>query len=413
MIGSFLDRFSEVFDVLGRNRMRTALTAGSVAWGIFMLVLLLGFGRGLENNVRWMFRDDAQNSIWIYRGKTSRPYNGYAVGRRLMFTNRDHDTIAGSIDGLGAITSRFYPPIGGRVAWQDNEGDFSFRSVHPDHVVLENTIVSSGRFLNDRDLDEKRKVTVIGAKVVEELFGEHDPLGEWLSFGGVMFQVVGTFRDEGGEGEEEQIYLPVTTAQSAFRGGESVQQIMFTVGPERMNDTAAIAQQAREILARAHNFDPDDKRAVRVRDNVEEFVRIQRIFDMLSAFVWLVGLGTVASGIVGVSNILLVSVKERTSEFGLRKALGARPSSIVWMVLTEALLLTGVSGYTGLVGGVAMLEAIRRFTPDNDYIRDPEVDLGTAVAALVLLIVAGCLAGLVPAIRAARLNPIVALREEG
>lgn len=411
MIATLLDRLTEVTDVLARNRLRTVLTAGSVAWGIFMLVLLLGFGRGLENNVRWMFRDDAQNSIWIYRGKTTLPYAGYPVGRRLVFDNRDHDAVAATVDGVQEITSRFYPPVS-TARWKDRVGRFNFRSVHPDHRYLENTLIATGRFLNDRDLEEKRKVAVIGRKVVEELFRGQDPLGEWLDIGGVMFQVVGTFTDVGGEGEEEQIYLPITTAQGAYQGAGRVDQIMFTIGPEQLDDTASIVAQVRGLLSRAHRFDPNDRRAVRVRDNVEEFVRIQTIFTMLSGFVWLVGLGTVASGIVGVSNILLVSVKERTSEFGLRKALGARPRDIVGMVLTEALLLTGVSGYAGLVAGVATLEGIRRFVPENDYIRDPEVDLATAMAALGVLVVAGCLAGLVPAVRAARLDPIVALREE-
>ncbi|MCB9675529.1 MAG: ABC transporter permease [Alphaproteobacteria bacterium] len=397
--------------VMWRNRVRTALTSLSVAWGIFMLVLLLGFGKGLQNNVEYEFRDDATNSVWIYPGKTTKPFDGYPVGRRLGFTNRDHDAIAVGIEGVEHITSRFYPG-GDLVRWGERDGSFEVRATHPDHKYLENTIIVGGRFLNDRDIDEKRKVAVVGREVVKQLFRGADPLGEWITVRGVLFRVVGVFEDTGGDDEEAMIYLPITTAQSAFAGGESVRQIMFTVGDASVEQTDAMTEEARLMLARRHHFSPEDTRAVRVRNNVERFAQVKQIFALLGGFVWIVGLGTVMAGIVGVSNIMLVSVKERTREIGIRKALGATPGSIVGMILTEALLLTGVSGYAGLVVGVASLEAINRFVPENDYIRSPDVDLGVAVAALGLLTVAGAIAGLVPAIRAASVDPIVALRDE-
>jgi len=406
-----MDRFLEMVSALWRNPMRTALTSLSVAWGIFMLVLLLGFGRGLENNVVYEFRDDANNSVWIYPGKTTRAYEGYGVGRRLGFTNRDHDAVVAGIDGVEHITSRFYP-ANTLLRWQDEESSYEVRATHPDHKFLENTIMDRGRFINDLDIEGKRKVAVLGRKVVEEIFRGADPMGEWVSIGGVSFRVVGTFSDRGGDGEEAMIYLPITTAQGAFAGGESVRQIMFTVGDASVEQTNAMTEAARLMLSRRHHFSPDDRRAVRVRNNVERFAQVQQIFTLIGGFVWIVGLGTVTAGIVGVSNIMLVSVKERTREIGLRKALGATPGSIISMILTEALLLTGVSGYSGLVAGVLALEAIRRFVPENDYIRDPDVDVSVAIAATILLVVAGAVAGLVPAVRAAAVDPIVALRDE-
>ncbi|MEZ4322160.1 MAG: ABC transporter permease [Myxococcota bacterium] len=406
-----IDRFLEMASVMWRNRVRTALTSLSVAWGIFMLVLLLGFGKGLENNVVHEFRDDATNSIWLYPGKTTRPYDGYPVGRRLMFTNRDYDALSQGIEGIDHITGRFYPNDS-LVRWKDREATFEVRATHPDHRFLENTIVARGRFLNDRDLDEKRKVAVLGREVVRQVFRDVDPIGEWISVSGVMFQVVGVFEDTGGTDEESMVYLPITTAQAAYAGGERVNRIMFTVGDASVDRTETMAEQTLQMLARRHHFDPQDRRAMRVRNNVEQFAQVQQIFTLIGGFVWIVGLGTVAAGIVGVSNIMLVSVKERTSEIGLRKALGATPTSIVSMILMEALLLTGVSGYGGLVAGVLALEAVRRFVPENDYLRDPDVDLSVALAATALLVVAGAVAGLVPALQAASVNPIEALRNE-
>lgn len=405
-----IDSFTELAETLSRNRVRTLLTALSVAWGIFMLVLLLGFGRGLENQVMWMFRDDAVNSIWIYRGKTSRPFEGYGVGRRLDFTNRDYEALRDDVDGVDKITSRFYG-VPGTVRWGEQEGEFDVRSTHPDHRYLENTRIVSGRFLNDRDIEERRKVAVVGREVVEQLFQGRDPLGEWIDLTGVLFRVVGTFEDDGGSSEEEKVYLPISTAQMAFRGGERVHQIMFTVGDLTPEETHALTTEVRDVLARRHHFDPQDPQAVRLRNNVEQYLQISQIFTMLRIFVWIVGLGTVMAGIVGVSNIMLVAVNERTQEFGLRKALGATPASIVWMVVQEAVLLTGISGYCGLILGVGLLEVVDRYVPENDYLRHPDVDLGVAITATALLVVAGCIAGFVPAMRAASVNPIVALRD--
>ena len=412
MIAGRLDSLREISEVLVRNRLRTALTAASVAWGIFVLVLLLGLGRGLENNVRWMYRDEAVNSLWVYRGVRSLPHDGHPVGERLRFSLRDHALLEARIDGLEAISSRYYPPVSDQVRWGDRSVAADFRSVHPDHRYLEKTLIARGRFLNEADIRDRRKVAVIGEQIVKTLFDGADPLGEPIEVGGVVFTVVGTFLDEGGVREESQIYLPITTAQGVYGGGDQVHQLMFTLDAERVGEAGLVEDEVRALLAREHDVSVADRRAIRVRNTVEELARVQGLFQMLGAFVWLVGMGTMAAGIVGVSNILLVSVKERTAEIGLRKALGATPGSIVRMVLAEALLLTGVSGYGGLVAGFLVLEALRRWLPENDYIRDPDLAPVTGLVALAVLVVAGCAGGLVPAWRAARLDPITALREE-
>jgi len=402
----------EILESLSRNRLRTGLTALSVAWGIFMLVVLLGAGKGLENNVTHQFRDDAINSIWIWGGETTIPHDGLPVGRDIRFTNRDYDRIREGVSGVEHITSRFNIRGDFTISYEDRSGSYRVRSTHPDHRYLEKTIITAGRFLNELDFTEKRKVAVIGDLVAEYLFQGADPMGEYINIDGILYKVVGIFEDVGSEGERQMVYVPISTAQAAYAGGERVHNIMFTVGDAGIEETEAMTVQVRELLAERHRFDPDDPRAVRVRNNLENYQQVQQIFFFIGTFIWIVGVGTVAAGIVGVSNIMLISVKERTREFGLRKALGATPSSIVGLVVREAVVLTGASGYIGLVAGVAVLAVVSTFVPENDYIRDPQVDLTAAVGATALLILTGTLAGYIPARRAASINPIDALRDE-
>lgn len=405
-----LDQWREIAESLARHPLRTALTMGSVAWGTFVLVVLLGTGQGLQNSVRWEFRDDATNSIWVYRGQTSRPWAGTPVGRQIRFTNSDHDTLRTKIDAIDRISSRFYLWGDSQIRYGDRASTYSVRSVHPDHQYLEQTVVISGRFIDDFDIRDKRKVAVVGKRVADFLFRGADPIGSWITVANVPFQVVGVFGDVGGEGEEEQVYLPISTAQAAFGGYDRVHQLMFTVGDATVEEAEAVATRVRTLLSERHRFDPEDPQAIRVRNNVEQFARVQRIFQLLSGFVWLVGVGTVTAGLVGVSNITLVSVRERTAEIALRKAIGATPATIVSGIVLEAVGMTAVSGYAGIVGGVAVLSALRAWMPENDYLRDPEIRLAPALIAAALLVVAGGVAGFVPAWYAARVPPVEGLR---
>jgi putative ABC transport system permease protein len=405
-----IDRLSEVFDALARNRVRTALTALSVAWGVFMLVVLLGFGQGLENNVRHMFRDDAINSIWLYRGKTSRPWAGHRPGRRITFDLTDFEHIS-HLPGVEHATGRFYL-WGPTIRYGDRSDSFSVRSVHPGHKFLENTLVADGRFIDEHDIRDKRKVTVIGRLVADHLFRGADPVGRTIEIGRIPFLVVGVFDDAGGEGEMRQVYIPITTGQAAYGGGRRVHQIMFTVGESSLAATEQLIGEVKAVLAKRHNYDPADPTAVRVRNNLESFQEVQQIFQWIGAFTWVVGIGTLTAGIVGVSNIMLVAVRERTVEIGIRKALGATPASIILSILLEAVLLTSTAGYAGLVAGVGVLEFARTVVPDNDYVKDPQVELSTALAAVGMLVFFGALAGFFPAQRAALVNPIAALRDE-
>jgi putative ABC transport system permease protein len=407
-----VDQWREILDTLRMSKLRTAATALSVAWGIFMLVILLGAGRGIEKGVDHNFRDDAVNSIWIYEGVTSKPFAGYGLGRSIKLDTGDYEALLANIDEVEHSTGRFYLTGEFTVRHEDKVSSFEVRACHPGHRHIENTSITRGRFINEVDVSERRKVTVIGPEVVELLFGKRDPLGEWIEVSGTPYRVVGIFFDDGDDREQRKIYIPITTAQTAYGGGERLHQIMFTIGEADAEESRAIAASVQRILAARHHFAEDDKRAVRVRNNVEEYERIASLFTSIRIFIWIVGIGTILAGIVGVSNIMLIAVRERTREIGIRKALGATPSTIVRQIVVESLVITGVSGYLGLSAGLGALELIDRFVPPSDFFRHPEANFAVVVGATVLLIVSGVLAGYFPARLAARINPVEALRAE-
>lgn len=413
-----LDRWREILDTLWRAKLRSLLTAFSVAWGIFMLVFLLGMGNGLQNGVQQEFADDATNSVWMFAGRTSMPHEGMPIGRRIVLANRDVASID-RLTGVDKITGRFYigggrgaAPVQSRVG--NKVGAYDVRSVHPDHLYLENTIIVAGRFLNDVDIQDKRKVCVIGEPVARFLFGTTDDvIGRWVEINRIPFQVVGVFTDEGGEGEREKIYIPITTSQTAFNGADRVHQTMFTLSPDvTVAESKRVARAALEVLAAAHHFSPDDTQAVRVNNNAEQFENFLQIFLGIRVFVVFMGICSLVAGVIGVSNIMMIVVRERTREIGVRKALGATPSNIVTSIVQESVFITTIAGYLGLVAGIGALALIDNLLPPTEMFAHPEVDLKVALGATVLLVIAGALAGLFPARAAARVNPIKALRDE-
>lgn len=407
-----LDQWREILDTMRMSKLRTAATALAVAWGIFMLVILLGAGRGIENGVEHNFRDDAVNSLWLYPGRTSKPHAGYGVGRPVQFDNSDFDALLSTIEEIDRATGRFYLQGEFTVRFGRNVSSFEVRACHPGHRYIENTIIDSGRFINDRDLQDRRKVAVIGPQVIKQLFGRKPPLGAWIEVSGTPYRVVGTFVDEGWDSENSKIYIPITTAQTAYGGGETIHQIMFTVGDASAEDAERIASEARVLLAGRHNFAERDKRAIRVRNNVESFAKITSLFASIRLFIWIVGIGTILAGIIGVSNIMLISVRERTKEIGVRKAIGATPGTIVRQIVVESLVITASSGYLGMVAGLFALELVRKYVPPSDFFMNPEANLGVVGAATVMLVISGLLAAYFPARLAARINPVEALRAE-
>jgi putative ABC transport system permease protein len=389
------DALHEIFATLSRNRLRTALTALSVSWGMLMLVVLLGAGRGLEKGAAYEFRDDAVNSLYLYAGKTSRPFAGRGPGRDVKLTNDDYSALIRNFPSIDHISGRFYLWGEFMVSYGAKHSAFDVRGTHPGHQYLEKTIISQGRFLNDADIEQRRKVCVIGEKV---------------NIRGLSYKVVGVFQDVGGEAELKKIYVPISTAQLLYNQPGRVHQIMFTIGDSSLSQSRLLAERITRFVAARHGVSPDDRQALRVQNNIEQFERVNSVFVWLKAFVWLVGIGTLLAGVVGVSNIMLISVKERTREIGIRKALGATPWSIISLVVGEAVIVTSVAGYAGLLAGIGVVELAARYVKDVPYLRQPDVDLSVALSASAVLVLCGALAGFFPARHAAQISPTEALR---
>jgi putative ABC transport system permease protein len=417
------DRWGEVFATIKRNKLRTALTMISVAWGIFVLVFLLGLGKGLDNGLRHTFARDATNGIWVNAAKTSVAHDGYDVGRKLMFDNRDYERAKSArAPGPGGaaiehLSGQFFIKGGqfggGEMLTKRGKkaNAFQLNAVHPDAIYLAAQSIESGRFLDPLDIEQRRKSAVIGRGVRDYLFAGENPLGQWIDVAGVQFQVVGVFSGQGDAEQERQIYIPVSTAQLAFNGADHLGMLEFTIGDASAAEAKLITDQVVAQLAERHHFDPKDPQAVHVHNNVEQFERFSKIFWMISTFVIVIGLGTLLAGVVGVSNIMMIAVKERTKEIGVRKALGATPTSIVAMIIQEAVFLTGVAGLLGLAGGVALLGVTAKVVV-NDFVRNPAIDLKIGILATLGLVIAGALAGYFPARAAARVNPVHALRDQ-
>ena len=406
-----IDPLIEVADSLRTHKMRTALAVLTVAWGIFMLVLLLGAGRGIQNGVELQFKDDAVNSIRIYQGKTTIAHNGLPRGRSIRYSNEDYRQIRGKVDHVDKITARYFAR-NTLISYGGQQAAFDIRGVHPDHLFLEKTIITSGRYLNEMDLTERRKVCVVGAQVVARLFGETatDPTGELIILGDTVCQVIGVFTDVGSRREEEVVYLPVSTAQLLFGNPDRVHQLMYTVGEVSYEESKESEQQVRELLAKAHNFSTQDNRAARIYNNLDEYKKISDLFYWVRVFVAVVGVGTVLTGILAVSNIMVISVSERRREIGIRKAIGATPGSITRLIVLESVILTSVAGYIGLFASIGLLELLKAILPENEYMYQPDVNTFVVFSVTLLVIVSGTLAGYLPARRAAVIDPVEALQ---
>ncbi|MBI1289317.1 MAG: FtsX-like permease family protein [Flavobacteriales bacterium] len=407
-----LDKWQEIFETISKNKLRTFLTGFSVFWGIFMLIILLGSGNGLRNGFEVEFKDDAINSIWIYQGRTTIPYKGMKPGRHINFTDDDMEVIDdGKVAGLENVASRLWL-ANQNFVYGNRKGNFQLISTHPGQFYAENATMVTGRFLNQFDIDERRKVVVLGIPVQEELFPNGDHLGKMIEIGGIAFKVIGTFKDGGGNRDNRRGYIPMTVGQMVFDRGRNVHAISSTIGDATPEESLVIEQKIRDRLASLHQFSPEDKRAVWIHNTTDSFMKIANLFSGISLFVWAIGIGTIIAGIVGIGNIMMVVVKERTREIGIRKALGASPFSVVSLILIEATFITSIAGYLGMVAGVFTLEAISNSLDDPGIFQNPSVDLGTVAIATAVLVVAGLLAGLIPALRAASISPIEALRDE-
>ncbi len=409
-----IDVWQEIFNSIRRHKLRTMLTALGVFLGIFILVVMMGAGQGLQSGVEHNFKDDAINSIWMWRGETSMPYKGLSVGRRIQFTGEDYEMLKG-IEGADAITGRYYLNSSFQVTRGNKSRTFRLRAVHPDHQVLENTITDHGRFINDVDIKESRKVICIGRLVKESLFeADEEPLGDYLNIDGIKYKIVGVFTDTGSDREMEMIYFPITTAQKIYEGSDRIHQLMFTLKTDDLADSKRVEEEVRAKMAALHNFDPKDNQAIYINNNMEEFRTFRDFFTAIKSFIWVVGIGSILAGMIGVSNIMLIVVKDRTKEIGVRKALGATPKSILTMIILESVVVTAIAGYLGLLFGVGLIHGVdtllTALEAESEFFRNPQVNLSMAIYANTILIFSGALAGLIPALQAIKINPVVAMK---
>jgi putative ABC transport system permease protein len=404
-----LDQWQEIFGTIRKNKLRTFLTGFSVAWGIFMLVVLLGSGNGLAKGVMHNF-SDARNSVWMGGGQTSKAYGGLNAGRQIEFNNEDIQTIDKRYDEVENISARF-DIWRGIVNYKNNYGDFNVQAIHPGHQVTEAIVLVSGRLMNRLDIKECRKVAVIGKAMKDELFKEEDAIGKYVFLNGISFKVIGVFNDTH-EGETRRMFVPISVAQKTFITKNKVGGISFTVGDASVAQSNNMITDIRKSFAKKYNFDPEDTRAMWSWNALESYQQMQAMFKGINLFVLIIGIFTIIAGIVGVSNIMLIVVKERTKEIGIRKALGAKPSSVIWMIIQEAVLITSVAGYLGLIFGVLILEAVTKLMPATDFFRNPGINFSVAITATLMIVLAGCIAGYIPARRAANIRPVVALHDE-
>jgi putative ABC transport system permease protein len=340
------------------------------------------------------------------------PYKGLKPNRRLRFTNEDFDYVQNRVEGVDEITGRF-GIWNGLTNRGTKYGTYNIRSVHPGHQLVENTEVTLGRYINKSDINENRKVCVIGKIVRSDLFqNDEEVLGQFIKVKGILFKIVGVFDDSGGDGENRIIYLPISTAQMVFNAKEQVDQIMFTLTDDDPEYSRTVEADVLNKFSTKFRFDPQDQRAIRIRNNVLNFQQFADLFANVRVFIWFIGIGTLLAGIIGVSNIMLILVKERTKEIGIRKALGATPGSIIGLILMESVFITLVFGYIGLMLGVLVLDLMASGIEGVEFFQNPGVDIGLAISATILLVLSGALAGYIPARQATRIDPIVALRED-
>ena len=405
------DQWQEIFETIRKNKLRTILSGFTVALGIFIFIILFGFGNGLKNSFEQFFLDDATNTLWLYPGVTSKAYQGFKDNRRIEFENSDLIDIK---ENFTFFLENITPRINRRevLSYKGQSNIYNIRAVAPAHQYVEKTIIMKGRFINQKDIDERTKNITIGRLVAQDIFKKEDPIGKYIEMGESAFKVVGVFQDKSGDREERLVYLPYTTRQLMEKNNDKIDQIIVSFKQE-LGYVGALAfeKQLGDFFKSKKVIDPTDKSGLYIRNTTERVRQNQRFASTLQIIVAFVGIGTLIAGIIGISNIMVFVVKERTKELGVRKALGATPISIVAMILNESIFITTLSGIFGLLIGIFMLSRLDDQL-EQYFILDPYVDSLTALIATFLLIFFGAIAGYIPAKRAASIKPIVALRDE-
>ncbi len=410
------DKWQEIFSTLKANKLRTGLTAAGVFWGIFMLIFMLGMGDGFEKGVLNEFGGRSSNSIYIWPEETSLPYKGMPVGRWIPFTLKDVKALKEHANYIDIMAPR-HMNRNSVVIHSTKSANYDVRGEWEGVFEIEALKVTQGRQLNIIDENKHRKVAVIGKTVKEELFGNTNPIGRHINIKNILFQVVGVIKFDGQVGRlqesEETIFIPLSTSMKLFGNNKDISWFVCTIKPEYSAES--VEDDIIAFLAQRRKISPDDKQAVGNFNLEKEYRKLSNLFSSIRWFLWIVGIGTLMAGVVSVSNVMLITVKDRTREIGVRKAIGAQPWSIISLVLLESVFITTLSGYIGLLFGTFLIHGIDLLTQgglDGQLFSTPEVNLSVSIGSLIILVISGLLAGLLPALHAAKINPVEALRSD-
>ena len=406
-----IDLWREIFQSINKNRTRSLLSGFTVTFAILLFTILFGLANGLNNTFSETFVDEASNAIFIRTGKTSKAHKGLQSGRRIQLKNQDFVYIKKDFHSeTQYIASKVFKNI--TASYKNKKNNYSLIAVNPDNQYVEKSKVYSGRYVNQLDIDNQTKVIVIGRLVEDELFSKTSALGENVNLSGISYKVVGVFSDDGGDDEERIIYMPLSTAQQIYGNNDYVDQINLTYNPDfDYNQAIDFGLDLEKKLKNRFNVASNDQRAIRIFNRAMQNKGIKQMTSVLGILILIIGMGTLIAGVIGISNIMIFIVKERTKEIGIRKALGASPKSIVSIILIESILITTLAGYLGLLVGVGVLEWASPVLKTY-FITDPSVSKSLVISATLTLIGAGTLAGYLPAKKASKIKPIVALRDD-
>ena len=407
-----IERWKEIFQSIQKNKLRTALSGMTVSLGILIFIILFGLGEGLKNSYSDLFLNEANNVIFIYPGKTTKPYGGFRTNRRIELKNEDilavKEEFSKSLEYINPRLNASEP-----IKYRLESFQFTIDAVAPSNQLIEKHVLMKGRYINEKDIEDFNKVVVIGRLVARDIFKDEDPIGKFLNLGSRAFKVVGVFQDTSGDTEENKLIIPYTTRQQILKGSDVIGTLALTFDQSIGGSGAVkLSDDIKSFLKKRKSIDPSDPSGVRVRNVADELNRSMQFANVLQIIVTFVGIGTLIAGIIGISNIMVFIVKERTKELGIRKALGAQPDEIIKMILTESIFITGISGFLGMILGILILNSLDASALQDYFITRAGVDFSIAFGATVVLIIFGIIAGYLPAKRAAQIKPIVALRDE-
>lgn len=418
-----IDLWKEIILSLRKNKSRSALTAFGVFWGIFMLVVMAGAGNGLKTGMTNGISSIATNSFFMWTNQTSEPFAGFRRGRSFSFTNDDVDYIRLNVPEAEDVAPMIFGGGGNNTMYNNKFGSYNIKGMYPEYQKIDKLNIIDGRWLNQVDVLDRRKVCVVGEEVVEELFEtDEEAIGTYIKVNGMYYQVVGIANQQSNmniNGRASQsIFIPFTTMQLAYNYGTDVHLLAIT--SKKGVEASFVEEKVIKALKHRHKIAPNDKQAISHINLEKQFKMFANLFLGIDILTWIVGIGTLLAGVIGVSNIMLVTIKERTQEIGVMRALGATPAKVVTQIISESIFLTAVAGYLGMFLGILLLEGVSAIinmvnssNSGNDvFFQDPSISLGVALSCLTILIISGAFAGYIPAKKAVKIKPIDALRTE-